>query len=194
MTNTIILLSGKQGSGKTTLMNMLSYTLSNTLGMKTMTTHVANGVYKVADTIYDAILRPQSERGKDRKMLQTIAEYYKTKYGEQFWIDQTLKDVIRFFEVERSDYVCIDGIRFPYEIETVRNIGSSKGYRVIVINLTCSEEVRRSRCSAYGNDIHISEVALDQYKDFDVVYNTETDSVIDCMNKIVCNILILVSE
>lgn len=194
MTNTIILLSGKQGSGKTTLMNMLSYTLSNTLGMKTMTTHVANGVYKVADTIYDALLRPQNERAKDRKLLQTIAEYYKTKYGEQLWIDQILKDVIRFFEVEGNNYVCIDGIRFPYEIEAVRNIGSSKGYRVIVINLTCSEEVRRSRCTAYGNDIHISEIALDDYKEFDAVYNTEIDNLIDCITKIVCNILILVSE
>lgn len=175
MNTKVILLSGKQGSGKSTLQNSI---IAHQHDHETFV-HVVN----FADPLYQMhnyCLNVLEEHGvkrdivKDGPLLQLLG----TQWGREtidpdIWVTM-LKEKIDRLIYERPAYkshiFIVGDCRFKNEL-----LGLPEALRV---RLECSKEVRRERCSAWReNDTHQSEIDLDDWSDrFDLIYSTEHQS------------------
>ena len=163
---TIILISGKQGSGKTTLTQSLVTSLQNE-GHLVQCLKFAGTIYAMHDLIRDygrslGLNIPD----KDGRLLQLLGtEWGRSTLGENVWVDALRAQIGK----SEADYILIDDCRFPNELDVV-----PKEQRV-AIRLDAPSHVRKARCPAWRDtDKHPSEAALDGYMErFDTVINTE---------------------
>lgn len=193
MKSTVILISGKQGSGKTTLANALGATLQNELP-KTYCNQLtfASTIYEVHDSANRILASKGIKRDivKDGPLLQLLGtEWGRKTIGENVWVDCLKGDVantIRSYEgkkgYEDAHVVCIvSDCRFKNEFDGIED--------AIKIRLECDKEVRMKRCSMWrDNDTHPSEVDLDEYSEsgkFDAYFHTDKISVEDSVVGIV---------
>ena len=146
----IIMISGKMGVGKTTLQKGLV----NQLGGEAM--RFVSVLYEMHDACRDiargyGLVFPN----KFREFLETVGtEVFRKNLGHYYWIE-ALKSKI---ELTSSNLIIIDDARFPNEIDAFDST-----HKVIKIRLDADEAVRRSRCSQWGDQNHISNTALDDY-------------------------------
>lgn len=101
---------------------------------------------------------PTKVKGKTGPMTgRDFIQYFGTeicrKIYPDIWTDRAIKDI----QTEESKLAIITDARFVNEVEAIKNAGGK------VIRLTRS----------ISNDEHASELALDDYKDFDAVIDTE---------------------
>ncbi len=174
VTDRIILLSGKQGSGKSTLTQELIGLFSKA--------HVNE--FKFAETIYSihnyarellkkfGIEHPDHLKIKDGKMLQWLGtEWGRGTYGEDVWTKCTRGEISGFFELYsvKPKIAVISDCRFKNEFAEFPD--------ALRVRLECSEFVRRDRCEQWRtNTTHPSEVDLDGHSAdglFDVTFYTE---------------------
>ncbi len=149
---TVILISGKQGSGKTTLTKGLVEALSPRYTVR---------VLKFADIIYqmhDAVCQIAQQYGistlaKEGTLLQLLGtEWGRKTKGENIWADAAKNKALAVNE----DLIIIDDCRFPNEFDTFPD--------AIKIRLDAPLEARKERADSWReNSEHISETALDQY-------------------------------
>jgi energy-coupling factor transporter ATP-binding protein EcfA2 len=130
----VYVISGKQGSGKTTLAEMLLKHLGSEAR-----------VYKFADILYElhnmirnymralGIERPE----KDGPLLQLLG----TEWGRNT-IDENIWPKILYSRVEKdaAKIVLIDDCRFPNEFDMTRE---TYGKNCLMVRLECPEEIRR---------------------------------------------------
>lgn len=173
----VYVISGKQGSGKTTLAEMLL----KHLGPEAR-------VYKFADILYElhnmirnymralGIERPE----KDGPLLQLLG----TEWGRNT-IDENIWPKILYSRVEKdaAKIILIDDCRFPNEFDMTRE---TYGKNCLMVRLECPEEIRKARCPAWRpNTEHPSETGLDEYArlgKFDIYYETDKMSAEQCMS------------
>jgi hypothetical protein len=170
-----LVISGKQGSGKTTTAQLVQDMLVEQ-GFSVMPYKMARTIYEMHDAILE-IMRRQGIKtpDKDGRLLQLLGtDWGRTVYGEDVWIRCALADYEKLVEHNpvqgpfKVDYAfLIDDIRFKNELAAFE-FG-------LKVRLECPREVRKARCPAWREtDTHPSEVDLDDSLGmFNLVLDTE---------------------
>jgi hypothetical protein len=163
----IVMVSGKQGSGKTTLQNRLvGYYEQRGLIAKQL--NFADVLYEMHHAVLEVLHRymPPRDIKKDGPLLQVLGtEWGRNTLGENIWVD-LLKQKIQ--QKDYADLIVIGDCRFPNEFEGIPE--------ALRIRLVCDELTRKKRCSMWReNTNHPSEIGLDGYEftaKFDMHINT----------------------
>lgn len=156
----VIIISGKQGSGKTTLMGELA----RSLGLQNMfpvDLIFADTIYK----IHDFAIKLLKQRGIERNLVKDgfLLQFLGTEWGrktidENVWVN-CLKGEMANWEKDlpKEDLIfLISDCRFQNEFDGIPD--------AFTVRLEASTEVRKERCSQWReNDTHPSEIDLDGY-------------------------------
>lgn len=166
---TIVLLSGKQGSGKTATQNKL-YLAAARAGFKTAySMNFADALYGLHDRVLDGLreygIDPKTK--KDRTLLQLLGtEWGRAVHGSEIWVN-ILRN--RIHQVEPGSLIIVGDCRFENEFDAFP--------RALRVRLAAAESVRRNRAASWGNNTtHPSETGLDRYADagrFDLEVKTD---------------------
>lgn len=177
-TDKVIIISGCQGSGKSTLMDNLIGEMQKNTYYLCIPLNFADTVYKIHDFALKTLKSCDIpvEGNKDGGFLQVVGEYFKGKYGKDVWVN-TLKGQINQSQKNYSDEgeqpICffLGDTRFRNEVDAFPE--------AFKIRLEASREVRKARCKSWrDNDTHISETDLDTYArsgSFDLYLDTESN-------------------
>jgi nucleoside-triphosphatase THEP1 len=184
----VLMISGKQGSGKSSLADALATRLVET-GHNVYRTRFAKVIYEMHDAVRDigrkyGIDMPE----KDGPLLQYLGtERGRNVHGDNVWVDALKKDIS--LNAGKNDIVIIDDMRFENECDAF----DGESPNVAQIRLEADKEVRKQRCSMWReNDTHPSEIGLDKYsyetmngikEHFDLVIKTDTYDADETLNK-----------
>lgn len=184
--NRIVLISGKQGSGKTTMGKLLEERLQR-FGVPSgniLITKFAEPLYQLHDAVQVAAftlgLIPRIQP-KDGKLLQLLGtEWIRNTIDPDAWCKYVDRKAKTFFPLgkARPHIVIVDDCRFPNEFDNFPGAYS--------IRLECHEEIRRARTDSWrDNTEHPSETALDGYSAlgrFSVTITTQGDKTSEKFN------------
>lgn len=155
----ILLLSGKQGSGKTTQSGLISK-------IAVVEGYVPR-VFKFAEPLYELhkvclpILKKYKVRPetmmKDGELLQILGtEYGRKLISENVWVDACKAQVLEWCSLSEKHIAIIDDCRFENEFDAFPD--------AVKVFLDCPESVRKTRCSYWRENVnHVSETGLDNY-------------------------------
>ena len=170
-TSHMIMVSGKQGSGKSTLCDSLEKLLP-AWGYQIVRTRFASPIYEMHDAALEIARRYGIEtKGKDGSLLQLIGtEWGRKTIHEDVWVNCLKVNFAHyqnlFFRVPLV--VLVEDLRFVNEFEGFPD--------AIRIRLRCSKDVRRERTHSWReNDTHPSEIDLDDHEllnKFDMLLDT----------------------
>lgn len=167
----ILLISGKQGSGKDTLAAELTALLHAVEGAKVQQFMFAQTIYEIhnyARQLLFSLGIKLDLSQKDGDLLQYLGtEWGRKKFGQHVWTTATIARINKW--AAPLDYVIITDCRFKNEFYAF-----SDAYKV---RLTCPENIRKKRRGKTWrkNTKHASEVDLDGYEKagkFDLVLDT----------------------
>ena len=184
----IVMISGKQGSGKTTTADALTNHIGLTVpGMLLYRIRFAQPIYDIHDAVLAklALYGIRRDVVKDGPLLQLIGSDYGRKVIDpDIWVHCLQNWVSKYVLEPSKSVVIIDDLRFRNEFAAFSD--------AVTVRLECSVDIRRERCSMWRpNDTHISEVDLDEYVEqgrFSAVLNTGEVGVTECVAKI-CSLM-----
>lgn len=198
MNNIILLISGKQGVGKSTLSQNL---------FNRFTAHRTFWVYamKFADPLYamyEQIWRVLEEYGETKpvKIDGTLLQLLGTEWGrktvrESLWCDllkNRVLGIMEKFEDTHHRLFIIDDARFPNEIDAFKEDVKVK---ILRVRLEAGEHVRRERAEKWRNNVsHPSEIALDNYNKWDLVIYTDKHNASETLELVEKQIRILATQ
>lgn len=164
-------IAGKKYSGKNTVADIIarqcSIVTSNQRIIPVTQLAFAN---ELKDDMCDMLGVTRSEIENDkamyREMLQAYGVYMRNKYGEDYWVENCLKEV----QYNGHLYVITD-VRFPNEYNRIKQLGGN----VIVVARNIKSD-----------DTHISETALDGYEFDATIINNGT---LEDLNKEVSEVI-----
>ncbi len=167
-----ILITGKQGSGKTTLAAKLEkYANSSTPGPRALREKFAGALYACSEAVLQVLLAAGIEvaRDKQKTLLQLLGtEWGRKQLGEDIWV-RALQGRIAASPVP-GPFVIIDDCRFENEF---RAFAPTHTY---TIRCVASRDTRRGRCDGWrDNDSHPSETGLDHVPDAEFDFIAVTD-------------------
>jgi hypothetical protein len=173
----ICLLSGKMGSGKTSLQKALSAYWREKRGA-CVVVNFADVLYDMHDAVLNVLHEhwPNRNLAKDGPLLQMLGtDWGRNTIDKDIWV-KILQERVRKFSA--GTLVIVGDCRFVNEIEAFPY--------ALHVRLEASREVRRARCSMWReNDTHASEIGLDDQARaglFDIYLNTETTDVAGCVS------------
>lgn len=168
MTLTIVGISGKLTSGKTTLANAL-IAAEPSFVRCALADALKDDVAEMCEVTRGYL---NEHKGEFREILQVYGVLMRSLHGEDYWV-RRLEDAIWD---NGYTHVIVDDVRFPNELAGVRKMGRALTVR---LNITDSEQARRFHAT-YGAApspeklAHISETALDnRLADFDLNIDAE---------------------
>lgn len=184
--NVVLLISGKQGSGKTTLAKQLWNTLVKDPDI------AAAYLWKFADPLYEmesAIAQIMARMGRpiqspDKRLLQLLGtEWGRACLGQNVWSDVACARVARIMAAQQLTLEPVrrvfifDDARFVNEVEAFDALKSvNPQLRILKMRLEAPEHVRRVRTDVWRSQTdHPSETSLDQYHRFDKIVFTDTN-------------------
>lgn len=182
-----LLISGKQGSGKTTTGYAIQDIFLKQYGWSVEMISFAEVIYRM----HDSCLKILSEYGikrdivKDGPLLQLLgSDWGRKTINEDVWVNcakEKIKQLIKIQEKENSfvsKLFIITDSRFPNEFDDYEN--------ALRVRLECAKEIRQKRCETWRDkDDHISETALDEYAEqgrFDLKLDTGITNLSDVSN------------
>lgn len=164
----IVLISGKQGSGKTTAAQYIRNYFDE-LDFETHRMRFAEPLYKMHNKIYEVMQEYGFKKPpiKDGPLLQLLGtEWGRNTIDKDIWAKACFNKVSKV--VGENVVVTIEDCRFENELDIFSN--------ALKIRLVASPSARRERCSAWReNETHQSEIGLDEYEKnggFDLIINT----------------------
>lgn len=113
-------------------------------------------IFSFADDVY-ALARQLGMQGKDPVVLQALG----TEVGRRIAEDRWTKSLYNNLLVKRPAIAVIPDVRFPNEIQLVKDLGG------ITIKVHRVDKDGRAFVAGDRNPNHPSEVALDSYNDWD---------------------------
>jgi hypothetical protein len=171
----VILISGKMGSGKTTLQKALAVHFLSQPNTGAGLINFADVLYEMHDAVLGVLHKYMDKRPivKDGPLLQLLGtEWGRKTLGENCWVEilQARVNHLKLqVPVDRNYYLIVGDCRFENEFNAFPD--------ALRVRLYCPEDTRRERCSMWRpNDAHPSETGLDDFylKDkFDLVINTQ---------------------
>jgi len=172
----VIIVSGKQGSGKTTLIHNLVKALHNTLkGFRAVPINFADPLYEMHDfcrgTLKDAGISPPYPDTKDGNLLQMLGtEWGRNRIYPDVWVDVLKGRMAKKLEMAKGD-----GLQYIFLIGDCRFMNELTAFpNAFKVRLECDREVRKSRVSMWrSTEDHPSEIGLD---DCPVLFNKVYDS------------------
>lgn len=160
----IVLISGKQGSGKTTLARLLQEELAHVCLMK-----FADPLYAMHDAVYSTlstygVKKPQRPDGTLLQLLGT--DWGRVCLGPDIWSSIAAARVSEAL-CGGSAIVVIDDLRFPNELTAFDRS------QTLLVRLECPEATRAMRAEKWRNlTSHPSEIGLDEFQGWDLVFST----------------------
>lgn len=183
----VILLSGKQGSGKSTIQHGLIdlWTGPNT---QALAVNFADILYEMHGSVLSILHKyiPPRPIKKDGYLLQLLGtEWGRNTIDSNIWVT-CLKSKMKLLSLSKypSDtwYFIIGDCRFENEFNAFPD---NNFPNVLKVRLVAAEDIRKSRCSMWReNTTHISETALDNYYNankFDLCLATDEQTVSECI-------------
>jgi len=181
----VVMISGKQGSGKSTLSAELRKEIRQHKKWAVEEMIFAGAIYDMHNFCLEYLKSCGIDRGtKDGKLLQLLGtEWGRKTIGEEVWVDVFKARIHKLLDKhERAGMdhlvIIVPDVRFPNELSAMP--GS------LNIRLECEEETRRERCNSWRDDVsHPSETGLDAYLDqFHYVFQTEKVSAREIARKV----------
>ena len=171
----IVLISGKQGSGKTTLATNLRDLWHEVPNNRAFIMKFASPLYDMHNFILGYLADHGIKRDmvKDGPLLQLLGtEWGRKTVSENIWVDLLKAKIKKSQDPSRSygarQLFIIEDCRFRNEFDAFPD--------AVKIRLECSLEARQWRCEAWRpNDTHESEMDLDGYSlnnKFDLTFDT----------------------
>lgn len=160
----ILMISGKQGSGKTTLQKLIAEAWCVNHNGFVLQMNFADVLYKMHDAVLNVLhyYLPPRPMVKDGPLLQLLGtEWGRYTIDQNIWVKIVQKRIERLRADVNADMihdalVIIGDCRFENEFD-----GIPEALRV---RLECDREVRKARCSQWReNEHHPSEIGLDTY-------------------------------
>ncbi len=179
MRTEIVLISGKMGSGKTTLANELNNRASHRWVVNQLI--FAGPIYELHDLILARMMGwkiPIPTSKKDRKLLQLLGtDWGRASYGDNVWVDIMRNEIQERIENDFTEVgphiqalFVISDCRFRNEFDAFPD--------ALRVRLSCKEDVRKSRAESWTDTkTHASEMDLDEYASagkFDLYIDTKS--------------------
>jgi len=157
----VIILTGKIGSGKTSIANLFKQKDSfQCLSIAGNLKNICSLVSKpYISEIEKSVFIPEFGMTYGT-MLQQVGTYFRSLY-ENIWIDLVLSEI----QNSENENFVIDDARFPNEIQKLKSIKNKEIYVVHLENNNSGQNDTRDKN-------HISETALNDFKDYDLVIDT----------------------
>jgi len=169
----IILISGKQGSGKTTTASEIEFQLEKLGNYQVVQLAFAQIIYEMHDAVRDIGVHYGIEKvePKDGKLLQLLGTEWGRSMDKDIWVKAIQHNVNYYltrFSGDKSIVFIISDCRFENEITSFRN--------ALTVRLQCPSGARQERCSQWReNEEHPSEIALDEWETkgcFDLTFDS----------------------
>lgn len=158
-TDAIVAFHGQQGSGKSALSKFTFHLLREIV--------MGITIYNLKDTFSQYALTIAKDLGLDHQQKDLLA-YKELQKAISCWGEEHYDKYIwsrKYMNVlsgTHSEKVVItDDIRTPMNLQALHAI-ADEGRQVILFRLLASEEVRRSRCSAYRENAGYTELLLER--------------------------------
>lgn len=158
MKHKIMMISGKQGSGKTTLMKAIQQHMERAYDVSVKEIRFAQTIYDIHDYARELLrFRGVARPDKDGPFLQMLGtEWGRNQIHPNIWVDCAKGEINNIAPEPREDQLFIvSDCRFRNEFD---------GLDAFKVRLEAGRDVRRSRADSWReNDEHPSEVDLDEY-------------------------------
>ena len=179
--NRILLISGKMGSGKTTLAERLGNYMHSVFNWGYKHVKFASPIYEM-HAMCRGVLKhydiPVSEE-KDGNLLQLLGTEWGRKHlGEDVWVQcaqNTCSQWFKKFEKRKNNLIIIDDCRFENELAAFPE--------AFKVRLECDRDIRKERATMWReNENHPSEIGLDNRESrFDLILNTDRLNINECV-------------
>ena len=182
MKNKIIMISGKQGSGKTTIGFEVQKLLVDQ-GHEVHQLSFATTIYKIHNYAISLLesLGIKRDIAKDGPLLQLLGtEWGRKTISEDIWVEclkGEIQDKSRVNPHKEKVFIITD-CRFKNELAGIPE--------ALTVRLECPTEIRKKRCSMWRDrDNHPSETDLDDsLSDFDMIIDTNEYNAAECARAI----------
>lgn len=197
----MVVLSGKQGSGKTTITKALIKAIEQRTDWEAVEVRFAQAIYQMHDAIRD-YMRNLGFKTPDKmgELLQFLGtDFGRKQFGDDVWVD-CVKGVIRNVETMRDQIVTHgsaeeQGIKknLLYVVSDCRFKNEFKAFpEALRVRLHADEMVRKARADSWRENVdHPSETDLNEYDAFgmfDLDLDTQTVNVTGCVTLILAQL------
>lgn len=191
----IILLSGKQGAGKTSVSNeIMKRYFRRKDQWACFQLNFADTIYLMHDRVLNVLKECGIERPglvKDGPLLQLLGTDWGRKYlGDNIWVETLKGRIDRQIKIEndqgfkRDCLVIVADCRFKNEFSAFPE--------ALRVRLVCPDDVRKQRCEMWReNTQHPSEVDLDFFEEnglFDLSLDTANTPLMGCVDLVLAQI------
>lgn len=189
MEGTIIILRAGQGSGKSTLRRII-VEQAHKRGLCSEEFRIADPLYQFQNVMENWKRRvrqedideglaedvPYEKSFKNGPLLQDLGDLVRKHYGTAL-IEAVITEVDNYLSWS-GEVAIVEDCRLPEEENAIKSTFEGAGYKIIVIKLTCPEEIRKSRSrSTWRPTTHITESALNNEGWGEPTYTLDTEVV-----------------
>lgn len=190
----IILISGKQGSGKTTTSKLLLDCLSNEKEYYVESFKLAYPIYEAVKKIKEYEIQTVTDDDYAELMVD-IGNDWGRRIDPLLWVKILCFRIKKFYRTTEenkiifninynvNDTIIIDDWRYPNEYDYLKE--QFPEANIIRVRLECPTEVRKLRAQKWRDENTESETSLDKYPNFDLLFSTSKETTVEIVDEII---------